>query len=436
MSPSELSSVNKPGSASQPAQWELLEKAFRACVRAAHPASCLPTAIGIIPPGRTVVVVGAGKASAAMAQAFERSYRGDVSGIVVTRYGHSVPTQRVAVLEAAHPVPDQAGIEATRRILEALERADRQALVVGLFSGGGSALLCAPVDGLTLEDKQEANLALLNSGLPIDAMNRIRRRLSAVKGGKLTRFVQGRPFFSFLMSDVPGDDLSIIASGPSVGVRECDEDIGNIARRAGLEAFPAIMRALADPVNAPVEASSDTMCDVRNILIASPSRALAFARQVFEEAGYRVEFLGDDLEGDAASLGRSHARLALRAASGTEPVCILSGGETTVRVENTGGEGGRNTEYLLGMALELQGHPAIHAMAADTDGIDGKGEHAGAFLEPATLAYAWDSGHDAEQQLRRNNSLAVFRAAGAVFQPGPTNTNVNDFRAILIDPRR
>jgi glycerate 2-kinase len=421
--------IRKPTPA---AAFAIMEQAYRACVSAVHPSECLSGFVERLPQARRVIVIGAGKASAAMAQAFERTYEGEVEGLVLTRYDHAEPTRRIAVREAAHPVPDEAGEKATAELVALLRSARPDDLIVGLISGGGSALLCAPVDGLTLADKQEVNRALLASGMPIQEMNIVRKHLSRVKGGKLPGFAPDTRFIAFLMSDVPGDDLSAIASGPTVGAERAADPL-ELLQRYGISPSPQVRAALLNPANRPVAPGDASLRHVDNILVASPAMAFAAARNILAEAGFAVEYLGSDLEGEASALGREHAELALSRRQAGRPLCILSGGETTVTVKGAG-EGGRNTEYLLGLALALDGAEGVHAFAADTDGIDGKGSHAGAFAGPRTLAMARAAGVDPAASLARNDSLAVFRAAGTVYAPGPTRTNVNDFRAILIAP--
>jgi glycerate 2-kinase len=414
------------------ATFAIMEQAFRACVAAVHPAHCLEPFIPQLPRARRTIVVGAGKASAAMAQAFERHYPGPVEGVVLTRYDHAEPTRHIRIREASHPVPDAAGVAATAELLALLASAGPDDLIVGLISGGGSALLCAPVEPLTLADKQEVNRALLASGMPIQEMNVVRKHLSRVKGGKLPGFAPRTRFISLLMSDVPGDDLSAIASGPTVGATPGPDPLDLLAKYA-ITPSPQVKAALADPANRPLAPDDARLALASNILVASPAMAFAAARQVFADAGFAVEYLGSDLEGEASVLGQRHAEMALARRATGRPVCILSGGETTVTVRGKG-DGGRNTEYLLGLTLGLAGAEGIHAFAADTDGIDGKGIHAGAFSGPGTVAAARAAGIDPGEALRRNDSLAVFAAADGVYAPGPTRTNVNDFRAILIAP--
>jgi hydroxypyruvate reductase len=367
-----------------------------------------------------------------MAEAFERHYPGRVEGIVLTRYDHAEPTRAITIREAAHPVPDEAGVRATAEVLALLATAGPDDLIVGLISGGGSALLCAPVAGLTLADKQDVNQALLASGMPIHEINVVRKYLSRVKGGKLPGFAPKSRWINFLMSDVPGDDLAAIASGPTVGSAPGAAPL-ELLERYGIAPSAQVRSALGNPANRPASPDDPRLANVENVLVASPAIAFARARDILAEAGVAVEYLGSDLEGEASALGREHAAMALSRKTAGRPLCILSGGETTVTVRG-GGEGGRNTEYLLGLSLGLAGAEGIHAFAADTDGIDGKGVHAGAFCGPRTLAMARAVGVDPEAALKRNDSLAVFRAAGTVYQPGPTRTNVNDFRAILITP--
>lgn len=420
------------------AAFSVMEQAYRACVAAVHPAECLEPFVRGLPQARRMIVVGAGKASAAMAQAFEKAVRGSVGGchvegLVLTRYEHGEATDRITIREAAHPVPDEAGVRATAELIALLRTAGPDDLIIGLISGGGSALLCAPVDGLTLADKQQLNQALLDSGMAIQNMNIIRKHASRVKGGKLPLFAPDTRWINFLMSDVPGDDLSAIASGPTVGADIAADPLQLLADH-GVIPSPALKAALVDPANRPLRRDDPRLAKVENILVASPAIAFARAREIFAQAGYAVEYLGSDLEGEASALGRAHAAMALARRATGRPLCILSGGETTVTIRSRGGEGGRNTEYLLGLALGLDGAAGIHCFAADTDGIDGRGTHAGAFAAPDTIARARAAGVDPVAALAANDSLAVFRAAGTVHAPGPTRTNVNDFRAILVTP--
>ncbi|WP_298215073.1 glycerate kinase [Acidocella sp.] len=356
-----------------------------AAITASLPAKCLPPCLPPPGPGRNIVI-GAGKAAAAMAAALEAAWDGaDYEGIVVTRYGHKVPTRRIRVLEAAHPVPDANSEAAARAMLAAVRGLGPRDQVVALISGGASSLLALPAPGLTLEDKIFVNKALLASGAPISAMNRIRKALSAVKGGKLAAACAPARLVTLAISDVPGDDPAIIGSGPTW-----------------------------------VEGA-----DYR--LIATPRLALeAMARQ----AGLPTENLGDALEGEAAELGRAHAALA-RSIKG--PRLLLSGGETTVSLgQTTPGQGGRNTEYLLSLTLALEGAPGIYALAADSDGIDGMGDAAGAVTGPDTLARASSRGLDAAAHLARHDSYGFFAALEDLVITGPTLTNVNDIRALLI----
>jgi glycerate 2-kinase len=415
------------------AAYAVMEQAYRACVAAVHPAECLAPFLRELPPARRTIVVGAGKASAAMAQALERAIDRPLEGLVLTRYDHAEPTTKITIREAAHPVPDEAGERATAELIALLESAGPEDLIVGLISGGGSALLCAPVAGLILADKQALNQALLDCGMAIQNMNIVRKHASRVKGGKLPLFAPRTRWINFLMSDVPGDDLAAIASGPTVG-GEITADPLRLLADHGVTPSAALRAALTDPANRPLGAADPRLAQVENILVASPAIAFARARGVFAEAGFAVEYLGSDLEGEASALGRAHAALALERLATGRPVCILSGGETTVTIRDRTGEGGRNTEYLLGLALGLDGAAGIHALAADTDGIDGKGVHAGAFAAPDTLARARAAGVDPAAALALNDSLAVFRAAQTIYAPGPTRTNVNDFRAILVTP--
>ncbi len=414
----------------------LLTELFRAAIAAADPASCLPPHLPELPAGRTVVL-GAGKAAASMARAVELNWNGEIDGLVVTRYGHDVPTEKVEVVQAAHPVPDAAGEAAAARILTTAQSLGPEDLLLVLISGGGSALLSLPSPGLTLADKQDVNQALLRSGAPIDEMNTVRKHLSAIKGGRLAAAAAPARVVSLLISDVPGDDPAIIASGPTVADPSTFEQAREILDRYGITPPEAVAQHLKAAAQETPKPGDSRLQNCQTVLIATPGQSIAAAASVAAAAGYAVEILGDDLEGEARELGAEHGELAMarQAAARTQGqgIALLSGGETTVTVRGQG-RGGRNVEYLAGMALALGGCSGICAVAGDTDGIDGTEDNAGAFLYPDTLARAAAAGLDAGTLLAKNDAYALFSGIGDLMISGPTMTNVNDFRAILIDP--
>jgi hydroxypyruvate reductase len=407
-----------------------LRALFDAAVAAADPMRVVPAQLPPRPPGR-VVVVGAGKASARMAEAVERAW-GPCEGLVITRYGHERPTRGIEIASAAHPVPDAAGAAATDRILALLAGLSAEDFVLALISGGASALLVAPVAGVSLAEKQAVHAALLASGAPISAINTVRRHLSRVKGGQLAAAAHPARMLALLISDVPGDDPATIGSGPTVGVEPGDP--AAIVARYRLDLPVAVRAALARP--SPVVAPGDPrLARVENRVIAAPAQSLAAAAA--RAQGCAVTILGDALEGEARDVARDQAARALsirqRMAAGDRPVLLLSGGELTVTVRGDG-VGGPNAEFALALALALDGARGIHALACDTDGIDGAAEVAGAVIGPDTLARARALGLDPAAALARNDAHSLFAALGDQVIPGPTLTNVNDFRAILILP--
>ncbi len=404
---------------------------FDAAVDAASPATRLPAFLPDPPAGRTIVI-GAGKAAAAMAQAVDEHWPRALSGLVVTRYGHKVPCRRIEVVEAAHPVSDEAGVQAARTTLELVRGLTEDDLVLCLLSGGGSALLAAPGGGITLADKQALTRALLKSGAPIGEINCVRKHLSAIKGGRLALAAAPAKVVTLVISDAPGDDPSVIASGPTVSdpTRSADA-LAILERRLG--AIPEPVRAwLLDPRS---ETPKGIPADVR--MIATPAAALEAAADVARRNDYEPIMLGDRIEGEAREVAREHAELVqcLLARTKRQPKrwAILSGGETTVTVRGAG-RGGRNAEFLLALAVALDGQPGVHAIAADTDGIDGSEDNAGAVIGPGTLAAARRRGVCARDRLADNDGYGFFQTVGGLVTTGPTLTNVNDFRAILIDP--
>ena len=408
----------------------LLRAMFDAAVGAASPSLCVPRHLPTPPSGRTIVI-GAGKAGASMAAAVEANWPGKLEGLVVTRYGHNVPCERIEIVEAAHPVPDEAGRDAARRILELAESAGPDDLVLCLISGGGSALLALPAAGLTLEDKQDVNRQLLMSGATISEINCVRKHLSAIKGGRLAAAAAPARVVTLIISDVPGDDPATVASGPTVGDPTTSSNAMAILDHYAINIPPAILAHLSGP-DAETPKPNDPIFErVHNIVVASASGSLAAAATVAKEAGFSPRILGDAIEGESRIVGAEQAALAIEAAGSGD--ALISGGETTVTVAATGGRGGRNSEYLLALALALEGMPGISALAADTDGIDGSEDNAGAFAFAETLTRARNKGVEPAERLAANDAYTVFEAAGDLLVSGPTFTNVNDFRAILIE---
>jgi len=416
---------------------QLLRDMFDATVAAAQPALCVPRHLPAAPKGR-LVVIGAGKASAAMARAVEDHWQAPLSGLVVTRYGHSVPCERIEIVEAAHPVPDAAGEAAAKRLLQFVKGLTAEDLVLCLISGGGSSLLPLALPGLTLADKQALSRALLASGAGIREMNCVRRHLSAIKGGRLAAACHPARVVNLLLSDVPGDDASDIASGPTVADPTTCADAMNILRRYEIDVPPRALDLLQTGEGETLKPGDLRLPAIETYFIATPQMALEAAASVAREAGITPYILGDAIEGEARDVGKTMAGIARQVARRGQPVtapCVLlSGGETTVTVRGQG-RGGRNVEFLLAFGIALNGEPGIHAMAADTDGVDGQEEIAGAVLTPDTLARAWSRGLKPRERLDDNDGHGFFEALGDSVVTGPTLTNVNDFRAIVIDAR-
>lgn len=413
---------------------ELLRRMFDAAVAASQPALVVPRFLPPSPRGR-LVVLGAGKASAAMARAVEDHWRGPLAGFVVTRYGYRVPCERIEIAEAAHPVPDAAGERAAQRLLELAQGLTADDTALCLISGGGSALLVRPLPGLTLADKQALNRALLASGATISEMNCVRRHLSAIKGGRLAAACHPAKVVSLLMSDVPGDDPIDIASGPTVPDPTTCADALAIVKRYGVDLPPHVRDVLESGRGESVKPGDARLANVETHIVAAPQAALEAAARVAEAAGVPAHILGDRIEGEARDVGRALAGIALQVAQRGQPFkrpCVLlSGGETTVTVRGNG-RGGRNVEFLLSLAIALGGCPGVYALAADTDGVDGGEEIAGAFATPDTLARALALGIRPIDRLADNDGHGFFGALGDALVTGPTLTNVNDFRAILI----
>ncbi len=412
-----------------------LSDLFHTAVAAADPERVVPPALPSSPPPGRTVVVGAGKASAAMARALERHWPHPLEGLVVVPDGHAVACTRITIVEAAHPVPDERGMAAARRMLELVRPLGAKDLVIALISGGGSALLTLPADGLTLADKQAVNRALLAAGATIHEINSVRKHLSAIKGGRLAAAAFPAPTLTLAISDVPGDDPAVIASGPTVADPTSCADALAVLAHYGIEP-PAAVRAHLERCADETPKPGDPRLQASDYrLVARPLESLKAAARTAERAGVRPLILGDALEGEARELGRVLAGIARACRDhglpAAPPCVLLSGGETTVTVRGRG-RGGRNSECMLGFALALAGLGEIAALAADTDGIDGRGGAAGAFVLPDTLARARALGLDPRAHLADNDALGLFEALGDAFVTGPTRTNVNDFRAVLV----
>jgi hydroxypyruvate reductase len=408
---------------------------FDAAIASAQPAICIPPHLPRAPRGRTIVV-GAGKASAAMARAVEENWQGALSGLVVTRYGYAVPCKQIEIIEAAHPVPDESGMRAAQRILQRVQNLHEDDLVLCLISGGGSALMPLPAKGLTLEMKQDMSRALLASGATISEINCVRRHLSAIKGGRLGAACFPAQVVTLLISDVPGDRPVDIASGPTVPDPSTSAEALAIVRRYGIEPPRQVLELLEGGEAESIKPGDPRLARTSVFTVATPQMALEAAAQVAGAAGAQAHILSDAIEGEAREVGKVLAAVALQVAARDQPFkapcMLLSGGETTVTVRG-GGRGGRNVEFLLALAVALDGHPRIHALAGDTDGVDGQEEIAGAYLSPDSLARARALGLKPKDMLDRNDAHRFFTALGDSVITGPTLTNVNDFRAILIE---
>jgi glycerate 2-kinase len=414
----------------------LLRRMFDAAVARAMPDKCLPPFLPHPPKGRTIVV-GAGKAAATMAKAVEEHWPGELSGLVVTRYGHRVPTKHIEVVEAAHPVPDLAGREAAERILGMVKGRNPDDLVLCLISGGGSALLTLPAPGLTLQDKQAINRALLKSGANIAEMNCVRKHLSAIKGGRLAAACYPAKVVTLTISDVPGDDPAVIASGPTVPDRTSFADALAILEKYSITEPTSVVEHLRAAREETPKPGDPRLAGTQAHMIAAPQQSLEAAAEVARQAGITPLILGGSLEGESREVALVHAGIARQVVRHGQPAArpcvLLSGGETTVTVRGKG-RGGRNAEFLLALTVALDGEPGIYAMAGDTDGVDGTEDNAGAVVTPDTLTRAASSGLDAKAHLADNDGYSFFSALGDLIKTGPTLTNVNDFRAILILP--
>lgn len=411
---------------------------FHEAVAAADPARVVAAALPDPPTGRTVVV-GAGKASAAMAEALEAAWPGPLEGLVVTRYGHAAPCRRIEVVEASHPVPDEAGARAAARMLALVGGLGADDLVIALISGGGSALLSLPPDEVGAEAKREVNAALLASGAPIGEMNTVRKHLSLVKGGRLAAAAAPAKVVTLVVSDIPGDEASLVASGPTVPDARGRKEALAIVRRYDMRLPERAMAWLQSSACTAPSPRDPAFAHNEVRLVANAQMSLEAAAAAARARGFPARILSDALQGEAREAGRAHAAVArqvrTRGQPFRSPVVLLSGGETTVTLSADGrrcGKGGRNTEFLLGFALGVDGLDGVWALAADTDGIDGSQENAGAWADGSTVARLRDRGLDARDLLARNDAYTAFAALGDLVVTGPTRTNVNDFRAVMI----
>jgi hydroxypyruvate reductase len=399
----------------------LLAESFRAAVAAADPLKILPPHLPRPPRGRTFVAA-AGKAAASMALAVERAWprEAPLDGLAITRYGHGLPTRRVRVVEAGHPVPDAAGESAAREMLAAVRALGPEDLLLALVSGGGSSLLSLPADGVTMEGLKAMTRELLRCGAPIQEINTARKHLSAIQGGRLAAACRA-PVLALIVSDVTGDDPTHIASGPCAPDPTSIDDARAVLRKYGI--------AAPGPFSETPKPGDAIFARVENRVIATARRSLEAAAALFEARGIAPRILGDDITGEASEVARD---MALKARAAKRPSVLISGGECTVTVRGSGGRGGRCSEFLLALAVALEGVPNVYAIAADTDGIDGSEDNAGAVISPDTLARAAARGLDAKQLLDENDSYSLFSALGDLVVTGPTRTNVNDYRAILL----
>ncbi|MAT95069.1 MAG: glycerate kinase [Halioglobus sp.] len=411
---------------------QFLRELFEVMVAAANPHQVLARHLPD-DTRRPAVVIGAGKAAAAMAASLETHWQGELSGLVVTRYGHGEPCKLIEVVEAAHPVPDDQGEAVARRMLQSVSGLGADDLVICLLSGGGSSLLALPAPGLTLADKQAVNRQLLRSGAPIDAMNCVRKHLSSIKGGRLALACQPARVLTLAISDVPGDDLAVIASGPTVADPSSSAQALEILATHGIDANPRVLAWLRDERAETPKPGDPAFAANDSRLVATPASALQAAAAAARDAGLEVMDLGAEVEGEAREVAAAQADMALAYAREGRRCLILSGGETTVTVRGSG-RGGRNAEFLLALANELRGAAGIHALAADTDGIDGSEDNAGALLRPESWTRATAQGLDARAMLDNNDGYGFFHALGDLVITGPTRTNVNDFRAVLVLP--
>nr|WP_321526559.1 glycerate kinase [uncultured Cohaesibacter sp.] len=413
-----------------------LRSLFDAAIQSAQPARCVEPFLPKQPPRGRFAVIGAGKASAAMAHAVEDHWDGPLEGLVVTRYGYSVPCKQIDIVEAAHPVPDEQSLLAARRMMDYVATLGEDDEVLCLISGGGSALLSLPLDGITLEDKQAVNRALLASGATITEMNSLRRHLSAIKGGRLAAQCYPARLTTLMISDVPGDSPQVIASGPTVPDPTTRQDALDIIDRYKLQVPDSVLELLSSPQSESVKPGDERLSRSSHHIVAAPQLALEAAATLARAEGIETHILGDSLEGEAKDMGTVMAgivrQIVTRQQPFAKPCLLLSGGETTVTLKGNG-RGGRNVEFLLSLAVGLDGLAGVYALAGDTDGVDGVEEIAGAIISPDTLNRAFAAGMNPRKELANNNAHGFFEALGDSVVTGPTMTNVNDFRAIWIE---
>lgn len=421
---------------------QLLLALYEAAYSTAHPSACLPPHLPEVPAQGRIIVIGAGKGSAAMAIAAEAHYidRGEgdkISGLISTRHGFGLPTQILEIMEAGHPVPDSNSVESAKRAIELAKTAGPNDLVLCLLSGGASAIWSSPTTGVSFDAKQQLTKQLLKSGAPISEMNCVRKHLSLIKGGKLAASVFPAKLLTLAISDVPGDHPDEIGSGPTVADRSTLAEAKGVLARWNITPTPEIAAALDDPANETLKAGDERLSNSEYKIVAAPRASMEAVAKIIRDAGYRVDVLGDSLEGEAHEVAAFHAAMALDAKRRGEKVAIMSGGELTVTVRGNG-SGGPNQEYALGLAIALNGAEGICGLAADTDGIDGGGgeasDPAGAMVFPDTLARAAQNNLNAANFLANNDSSGFFKPLDDLILCGPTQTNVNDFRVILIDP--
>ena len=416
---------------------KFLNSLFEIAVAKAQPGQCVPPFLSKLDFTERTVIFGAGKASAAMAQAVEQHTSAALEGLVITRYGHAVECQQIEIVEAGHPVPDQQGMRAAASMLETASGLTEKDSVLCLISGGGSSLLSLPAPGLSLEDKQGVTSKLLKCGATIHEINCIRKHLSAIKGGRLAVACSPAPLLTLAISDVPGDDLSVIASGPTVADPSTFEDALKILTKYDISEPKSVLKHLKNVVDETPKPGDSRLQNVENHLIATPKQSLRAAAQAVSDAGMTPLLLGDSLEGESRDAGKLHAEKAMQIQKNGSPVSppavILSGGETSVTVKGSG-RGGPNTEFMLALLQELRGQDGIWAIACDTDGIDGTEDNAGAFISPESFKKSEELGLDPSGFLSNNDSYSFFHELGDLVSPGPTMTNVNDFRAVLVLP--
>ncbi|MGE3474505.1 MAG: glycerate kinase [Rhodospirillaceae bacterium] len=412
-----------------PAPDTFLRRLFDAAVSAAGAGAAVPRHLPAPPKGRTVVI-GAGKAAAAMAASVEAHWQGPLTGLVVVPYSHGAPTRRIEAVEAAHPVPDAAGTRAAERIFEAVRGLSADDLVLALMSGGASALLALPAPGLTLDDKRRVTKSLLRSGAAISEMNCVRKHLSAIKGGRLALAAAPASVVTLVISDVPGDDPATVGSGPTIADLTTFADARAILAKYRIDLPPAVARHMDAGADETPKPGDARLSAARSVIVADAKGALDAAAAAARAHGIDAIVLGDDIEGESREVAAAHAAL-VRGEKRAKPFVVISGGETTVTVRGNG-RGGRNSEYLLALAVALDGARGVYALAADTDGIDGVETNAGAVIAPDTLSRAKALGLDPAARLADNDAFGFFEALGDLVTTGPTRTNVNDFRAILV----